>query len=97
MDMVTAKHKKTDRFNVLVETGAYDNAINEINQMLIKNPHDDMLLYTRGNVKRKKGDWAGAINDYLAAKTINPDSPAAEAAVMLNSILEFRNKDLYNQ
>ena len=56
-----------------------------------------MLLYIRGNAKRKKGDWAGAINDFLAAKAVNPDSPASEAADMLSGILEFRNKDLYNQ
>jgi len=91
------KHDKIDHIKALMETGEGEDVVAMLDRMLENNPNDDLLLYTRGNAKRKKGDWAGAINDYLAAKTINPDSPAVEAANMLNSILEFRNKDLYNQ
>lgn len=91
------KQDKTDRIKALMETGEGEDVVAALDRMLENSPNDDLLLYTRGNAKRKKGDWAGAINDYLAAKTINPDSPAAEAANMLSSILEFRNKDLYNQ
>ncbi len=91
------KHDKIDHIKALMETGEGEDVVAMLDRMLENNPNDDLLLYIRGNAKRKKGDWAGAINDYLAAKTINPDSPAMEAANMLNSILEFRNKDLYNQ
>ena len=90
-------HEKITLIKALMETGLSEEVIAVLDRMLSNNPHDDALLYIRGNAKRKKGDWAGAINDYLAAKAINPDSPAAEAADMLNCILEFKNKDLYNQ
>lgn len=95
MDII--KHDKIDHIKTLMETEEGEEVIAILDKMLDDNPHDDSLLYIRGNAKRKKGDWAGAINDYLAAKTINPNSPAVEAADMLNCILEFRNKDLYNQ
>ena len=38
-----------------------------------------------------------AINNYLEALDINPASPAGEAKDMLVDILEFYNKDMYNQ
>lgn len=95
--MNPTKHSDIDKTQALLEAGQYDEAIAMLDQMLCQAPQDDMLFYIRGNAKRKKGDWAGAINDYLAAKAVNPDSPASEAADMLSDILEFRNKDLYNQ
>ncbi len=57
----------------------------------------DRAYYLLGNVYRKKGDWQGAINNYLEAMAINPDSPAKNAYKMANEILDFYNKDMYNQ
>lgn len=50
-----------------------------------------------GNAHRKKGDWRMAINNYLEAMAINPESPAANAYAIANEILDFYNKDMYNQ
>lgn len=52
--------------------------------------------YRQGNDYRKQGRWHDAINCYIAATEIDPDSPAAEAKKMLDDILEFYNKDAYN-
>lgn len=57
---------------------------------------DDRWFYLRGNAFRKKGEWQEAINCYLRATTINPDSPARVACEMLNDIMDFYHKDLYN-
>ena len=38
-----------------------------------------------------------AINNYLEALNINPDSPAKQALEIANDILDFYNKDMYNQ
>lgn len=81
----------------LMDAGRSVEALSRLNTMISSAPSDSELLYLRGNVKRRGGDWGGAINDYLAAAAINPDGPAAEAASILKDILEFRNKDLYNQ
>ena len=39
---------------------------------------------------------SAAINDYLAAIRINPDSKAVQALKAANEILDYYNKDLYN-
>ena len=57
----------------------------------------DRAYYLLGNAYRKKGDWQGAINNYLEAIEINPDSPAKNAYSIANDILDFYNKDMYNQ
>lgn len=52
--------------------------------------------YHQGNVWRKQGQWHEAINCYLQAIELDPDSPAVEAKRMLDDILAFYNKDAYN-
>ena len=58
---------------------------------------DDELFYLLGNAWRKKGNWQMAMNNYLEAININPDSPAKQALNIANEILAFYNKDMYNQ
>ena len=53
-------------------------------------------LYQKGNAYRKQGLWHEAINCYLQAIELDPDSPAVEAKRMLDDILAFYNKDAYN-
>ena len=60
-------------------------------------PMDDTLFYLLGNAWRKKGNWQMTMNNYLEALRLNPDSPAKQALEIANEILDFRNKDLYNQ
>ena len=57
----------------------------------------DEPYYLLGNAYRKQGNWQLALNNYLEAIERNPDSPAAEARRMVMDILEFYNKDMYNQ
>ena len=37
-----------------------------------------------------------ALNNYMEAIALDPDSPAVQAKEMLESILNFYNKDAYN-
>jgi len=52
--------------------------------------------YQQGNSLRKEGRWGDAINCYIKAVEIDPTSPAAEAKQMLDDILNYYNKDMYN-
>ena len=52
--------------------------------------------YRKGNEARKKGLWHEAINHYLRAIELDPDSPAVEAKKMLDDIMAFYHKDAYN-
>ena len=52
--------------------------------------------YKAGNECRKSQDFQGAINNYMEAIALNPNSPAVEAKQMLDDILNFYHKDAYN-
>ena len=52
--------------------------------------------YQQGNEARKRGQWHEAINNYIQAIELDPDSPAVEAKKMLDDILNFYHKDYYN-
>ncbi len=52
--------------------------------------------YRLGNEARKRGQWHEAINYYIQAAEIDPDSPAVEAKRMLDDIMAFYCRDMYN-
>lgn len=52
--------------------------------------------YKLGNEYRRKGDWKHAIDNYLEAIALDPESPAVEAKQMLNDMFAFYCKDMYN-
>lgn len=52
--------------------------------------------YRKGNEFRKQSDWKHALDCYMEAIALDPDSPAVEAKQMLEDILNFYNKDAYN-
>ena len=52
--------------------------------------------YQQGNEARKRGQWHEAINAYIQAIELDPESPAVEAKKMLDDILNFYHKDSYN-
>ena len=53
-------------------------------------------LYEQGNDYRRQGNWQEAINSYIQAIELDPDSPAVEAKAMLADILNYYHKDAYN-
>ena len=50
--------------------------------------------YQQGNAYRKQSNEA--INCYIKAIELDPDSPAVEAKRMLDDIMAFYCKDMYN-
>ena len=52
--------------------------------------------YQQGNEARRAGKWHDAINCYIQAIGLDPDSPAVEAKQMLDDIMAFYCKDMYN-
>lgn len=86
-----------DKIQKDIEQNKIDTAIEQLEGLIKENPSNDKLYYLLGNAYRKSGNWQMAINNYLEALDINPVSPAGEAKDMLVDILEFYNKDMYNQ
>ena len=52
--------------------------------------------YHQGNEHRRQGDFPAAMNCYLQAIALDPDSPAVVAEKMLEDIMNFYCKDIYN-
>ncbi len=52
--------------------------------------------YIKGNEYRKQGLFSDALNCYLEAIALDPESPAVVAKQMLDEQFAFYYKDLYN-
>ena len=82
----------------LIQEGKLDLAINQLEQQIQQGTsYDDELYYLLVNAYRKQGNWQLALNNYLEAMERNPESPAGHAYQMTMDILNFYNKDMYNQ
>ena len=90
-----------ERLNVikeLISQGNVEQAIGQLDIMLQTDfPEKDEAYYLRGNAYRKQGNWQQALNNYQYAIDLNPNSPALQAHKMVMDILNFYNKDMYNQ
>lgn len=81
----------------LINENKTDEALRLLDEYIKENETDDEAYYLRGNAYRKTGDIRQALNNYLAAMELNPDSPAQIAYNAQIRILDFYNKDMYNQ
>lgn len=52
--------------------------------------------YQEGNTLRQQGNFPAAMNCYMEAIELDPDSPAMEAMKMLEEIMNYYCKDIYN-
>lgn len=69
----------------------------KVSELEKKNPtYTAEEFYQLGNEYRRKGNWQMAINNYMEAIELDPESPAVEAKKMLDDILNFYHKDAYN-
>lgn len=66
--------------------------MNEMNTQI----HTAEEYYRQGNQFRKVGDFSSAMNCYMEALELDPESPAGEALRMLQDIMDFYCKDYYN-
>ena len=82
----------------LIGKGEVDSTIQLLNHCIANHEAcTDEPFYLLGNAYRKQGNWQMALNNYLEAIEKTPESPAVNAKKMLMDILEFYNKDMYNQ
>jgi len=52
--------------------------------------------YIKGNEYSRRGDWKHALDNYMEAIALDPKSPAVEAKKMVDDILNYYCKDIYN-
>ena len=90
--------EKLSIINQFIKEGKTDIAIQELFSYIQSDTtKDDEPYYLLGNAYRKQGNWQLALNNYLEAIERNPESPAVHAHRMMMDILNFYNKDMYNQ
>ena len=76
-----------------------DEAVKVLTDFIDNNPDSagiDEAYTMRGLKYWGQQNRSAAINDYLAAIRINPESRAVQALKAANDILDYYNKDLYN-
>lgn len=96
--LIMAMIERLPDIKKLIDQGEVERAINALTNFI--QTHDgatDEAYYLLGNAYRKMGNWQYALNNYLEAIEQNPQSPAVQARDMLIDILNFYNKDMYNQ
>lgn len=81
----------------LIAHGNCQKAIELIEDMVTRQPNNDGLYYMLGKVYHKLGNWQRAIECYQEALARNPQSPARETLQLATDIMNFFNKDMYNQ
>ncbi|MDL2256315.1 tetratricopeptide repeat protein [Parabacteroides sp. OttesenSCG-928-K15] len=85
-----------EEIRLLIQQGDIEKAIALLDHYIETDETSDEAWYLRGNAYRKLGDSRQALNNYLRAMELNPDSPAVQAHNMLIDILNFNNKDVLN-
>lgn len=85
-----------DDIRQLIFEGNTVDAIRLLDEYIALHPTVDEAWYLRGNAYRKEENFQQALNNYLKAMELNPESPAVEAHAMLMKILNFVNKEVYN-
>lgn len=81
------------RFDAVADV---NEAIAGLTEYIAAHPGDDDALTLRGMKYWSAGERSKAINDYLAAIKLNPESRAKMAIKTAYEVLNFYNKDLYN-
>lgn len=71
-------------------------AVEVLSAYIKEHPEDDEALTLRGMKYWGMEKRSAAINDYLLAIKLNPESKAVQALKAANEILDYYNKDLYN-
>lgn len=73
-----------------------EHCIHMLDIYITQHPDDDEAFYLRGVRYWSMGKRSLAINDYLTAIRLNPESKATMAIKTSYEILNYYNKDLYN-
>lgn len=85
-----------EKIKQLLSDNQPEEAIRLLDLYIHQYPEEDEAWYLRGKAYYKLGNTRLALNNYLQAIELNPQSPAKETYQMAIQILNFYNKDLYN-
>lgn len=58
---------------------------------------DATSYYLQGKIHMKRSQWGKAMSSFRHSEELEPGGPAKECRLMLEDIMAFYNKDMYNQ
>lgn len=79
------------------ENGRFDEAMHKISYAKQEQKPTAEIYYWEGRIHMKRSNWGAAMSCFLKAEALNTESPAREYRLMLCDIMDFYNKDMYNQ
>ena len=88
---------ETQEIERLFDSGKQSEAFAALDKELTLGGENYSLLCLRGRLLGQCGRWGESLDSYLRPAKLRPGSSAAAQAEMIAGILDFRNKDLYNQ
>ena len=80
----------------MIELGKLTEALNALKKNN-EGMSESERYYLLGRTHLKLNHWKEATDCFLQAQALEPDGPATQQLEMINSIMDFFNKDLYNQ
>ena len=92
-------HEENSLTHILnaLAAGQLDKAQERIDMEKSRDNLSAQLFYLEGKLQMKRSNWGKAISCFLKAEEMDPEGPAKECLLMLNDIMAFYNKDMYNQ
>ena len=89
---------KTDaEISTLIDQCRLEEALLAIEERMAEEKESGHLFYLRGKLRLRQNDWRQATGDFLMSQSLWPEGPAAEQLMMIKEIMDFFNKDMYNQ
>ena len=94
--------RQLEKIRELIGAGMPDEAIRQADKLLIDDEgvHEKekaRLLYLKGLAYMKYSDWKRALGWFMQSQDFDAEGPAVEARQMLTDIMDFYNKDMFNQ
>lgn len=84
-----------NEYKVALEKGLQEDALKILDQLAIAGHNEAVFL--KGEVYFKMQQWGKALNEFSRFKELEPDDKRPDSyCLMINNILGFFHKDLYN-
>lgn len=74
-----------------------EEVLTALQSYVASHPDCDEAYFLLGNAYRRNERWGDAMNAYQQAMDLNPESPAQLAYRSIVEVLDFYNKDMFNQ
>lgn len=80
-----------------IRQGKIQESIDYLSHKLSETTDQETIYILLGKAYQKQTNWKEALNNFQLAIDINPNSDAIKMRKMIIDILEFFNKDMFNQ